>query len=48
MTKRQTKPKRDDPEESERFLETAKAVGASNDSTDFDKALKKVMKRDPT
>ena len=36
------KPKWDDPEESERFLETAKAVGASEDRKDFDKALKAV------
>jgi hypothetical protein len=32
----------DDPEESERFLETAKAVEASEDSKDFDRALKSV------
>jgi hypothetical protein len=35
-------PKWDDPEESRRFLETAKAVEASDDPEDFDKALKAV------
>jgi hypothetical protein len=41
MTRKPT-PKWDDPEESERFLETAKAVEASEDRKDFDKALKTV------
>jgi hypothetical protein len=41
------KPKWDDPQESERFLETAKAVEASDDPKDFDRALKKVTKTDP-
>lgn len=45
MTKRQTKSRRDDPEESKRFLETAKAVEASDDPKDFDKALKAVAPR---
>jgi hypothetical protein len=39
------KPKWDDPEESERFLETAKAVEASEDSKDFDKAVKRVARK---
>ena len=38
------KPKRDDPEESERFMETAKAVEASDDPKDFEKALKRIAK----
>jgi len=33
----------DDPEESKRFLETAKDVEASNDPRDFEQALKKVV-----
>lgn len=39
---RKPNPKWDDPEESERFLETAKAVEASDDPKDCDKALKVV------
>lgn len=37
-----TKPKWDDPEESARFLEAAKAAEASDDASDFDRALKAV------
>jgi hypothetical protein len=36
------KPKWDDREESKRFLETAKAVEASEDPADFERALKAV------
>ena len=32
----------DDPDESRRFLDTAKTVEASEDPKDFDRALKKV------
>ena len=39
---RKQAPKWDDPEESGRFLEAAKAAEASEDATDFDKALKAV------
>ena len=39
---RKSAPKWDDPEESERFLEAAKAAEASEDARDFDKALKAV------
>lgn len=39
---RKREPKWDDPQESDRFLETAKTVEASDDPKDFDKALKKV------
>lgn len=45
MTKKpqlKAKPKWDDPAESERFLEAAKAAQASDDSKDFDKALNAV------
>jgi len=36
---REPEPKWDDPEESKRFLRTAKAVEASDDPKDFEKAL---------
>jgi len=36
---RKPEPKWDDPEESKRFLDTAKAVEASDDPKDFEKAL---------
>jgi hypothetical protein len=39
---RKPKPKWDDAEESKRFLETAKAVEASEDPKDFERALKKI------
>jgi hypothetical protein len=39
---RKAKPKPDDPEEYKRFLETAKAVEASKDPKDFERALKAV------
>ena len=39
---RKPNPKWDDPEESKRFLETAKAVEASDDPADFERALKLV------
>ena len=48
---RKPNPKWDDPEESKRFLETAKAVGASEDPKDFERAFKKVVtapKRPPS
>ena len=41
---RKPTPKWDDPEESNRFMETAKAVEASDDARDFDKALKVVAR----
>lgn len=41
------KPKWDDPEESKRFIETAKAVEASDDPNDFDRAFMKVVPRKP-
>ena len=37
-----TKPKQDDPAQSKQFVETAKAIEASEDPKDFDKAFKKV------
>jgi hypothetical protein len=39
---RKPAPKRDDPEESKRFLETAKAVEASDDPKDFERVLRAV------
>jgi hypothetical protein len=41
---RKPAPKWDDPEESKRFLDEAKAAEASDDPKDFDKALRKVTK----
>jgi hypothetical protein len=41
---RKRPPKWDDPEESERFMEAAKAAEASDDPKDFEKAVKKVTK----
>jgi len=41
-------PEWDDPEESKRFLDTAKAVEASDDPKDFDRALSKVAPRKPS
>lgn len=42
---RKPSPKWDDPEESKRFLETAKAIEASDDPKDFERALKIVAPR---
>ena len=42
--KRTQKPKWDDPAESERFLEAAKAAEASGDLGDFQRALKRIVK----
>jgi hypothetical protein len=39
---RKPKPEWDDPEESKRFLEEAKAAEASHDPKDFDRALRAV------
>lgn len=44
---RKQKIKWDDHEQSERFLETAKAVEASDDPKDFDRAFMKVVPRQP-
>jgi len=38
-------PKWDNPEESKRFLETAEAVGASEDPEDLDRALIKIARQ---
>jgi len=43
---RKPEPKWDDPEESKRFLETAKVVEASDDPKDFDEALKRTTGSD--
>lgn len=39
---RKPEPKWDDPEESQRFLEEAKATDASDDPKEFERALKAV------
>jgi hypothetical protein len=39
---RKPNPPRDDPEQSKRFLELAKAVEASNDPKDFERVLKAI------
>ena len=44
---RKPEPKWDDPEESKRFLDTAKAVEASDDAADFRKALSAVVSDKP-
>lgn len=41
-------PKWDDPEESQRFLDEAKAAEASDDPKDFEKALKGVTAVPPS
>ena len=45
---RKPAPKWDDREESERFLEAAKAAEASDDPKDFDVAVGKVVQRAST
>ncbi len=37
------KSKRDDPEQSKRFIETAKEVGADTDDEALERAFKKIM-----
>ena len=44
MSKRPT-PKPDDPEQSKRFIETAKEVEADDDPQEFDQAFKKVTRQ---
>ena len=44
MKGRKKKPVPDDPEQSARFLETAKAVQAEDAEEKFEKALEKVLK----
>ena len=39
---RKTAPKPDDPEQSKRFIETAKEVGADEDAEALERALKKM------
>lgn len=34
----------DDPEQAKRFMETAKAIGGSEDPKDFDKAFSKISR----
>ena len=42
---RKPAPKWDDPEESKRFLDEAKAAEASDDPKDFERALKRVTSK---
>jgi len=46
---RKPKPKPDDPQQSKRFIETAREVGADGDPETFDRAFEKVAreKREP-
>jgi hypothetical protein len=39
---RKPKPKWDDPEESKRFIETARAIGSDETGEEFRKSLKKI------
>ena len=41
---RKPAPKPDDPEEYQRFLEMARAVEASDDPKDFDRAFKRIVR----
>jgi hypothetical protein len=45
---RKPNPKWDDPEESQRFLEAAKAAEASDDPKALDRVLKKIAPRKPS
>ena len=45
MASKPKKPKLTDAERHKRFVEMAKKVGASEKSTDFDKAFARVVKR---
>lgn len=45
MSKKPQTKEWDDPEESQRFLEAAKAAEASDDPKEFDRALAKVVPR---
>jgi hypothetical protein len=40
---RKPAPKRDDPEQSKRFIQTAKEVGADEDAEALERAFKKVI-----
>lgn len=42
-----TTPKQDDPQQSARFVETAKEIGVDEDPKAFDKAFKKVAPSKP-
>jgi hypothetical protein len=44
---RKPAPKPDDPEESQRFLDTAREVEASDDPKDFERAFAKVAQPKP-
>lgn len=42
-----TKAKRDDPEQSKRFIDTARQIGADETEKGADKAFKKIVERKP-
>jgi hypothetical protein len=42
---RKSKPKPDDPEESKRFIDMAREVGAEKPSPDFERVFRKVAER---
>ncbi len=42
---RKPTPKRDDPEESERFIKTAREIGAEENPGKFERAFKKVASK---
>jgi hypothetical protein len=45
MAEKQKKPEPDDPEQSQRFIETAKKVEADGDGTSFDEAMTPIAKK---
>jgi hypothetical protein len=44
---RKPTPKHDDPEQSKRFIETAKDVGADEDAEALERAFKKIASKPP-
>jgi hypothetical protein len=44
---RKTRPKPDDSEQSKRFIETAKEVGADEDTDALERAFKKIASKPP-
>lgn len=45
---RKPRPKWDDPQESKRFIEAAKAAGISDDPKAFERAFMKIVPRKPS
>lgn len=42
-----SKPKRDDPKQSKRFIEAAKEAGASNSAKEAEKVARDIIKQSP-